>query len=152
MKKIFLILPFVAINAASAVSMCVPKVAGYSASAVAAGSAVGNRGQFVFGTNCISGTGVCKMTLIRGETHCSAFGDISASNWENFGQYCWVRFTHVRTPNGYLATQVGGWIRLLYDSYNACASSCASNAVNAIVNNSVLRRTLFATPENRGGL
>ncbi len=148
MKKIFLILPLLIIGTANAASMCVPKVAeSQSYSYLPSIEETNNRGYFAMGTSCVSGTTMCRDTLIRGESHCSAASILPADNFETYGKYCYCRLTHARAPNGYLANRSGGWVfRSAYSWEGRCTEYCAVNCANYFRTWTAMRRAMLATP------
>ncbi len=147
MKKIFLILPFLLIGAVHAASMCVPGTASdQSYSAIPSKQESNNRGYFAVGTSCVSGTTMCKSTLVRGESHCSTVAILPSSKFETCANYCWCRLTHIRAPNGYLAPWDGDWVFsqiYTYGGNNYCASYCASGCASGFLSKPPFRRALF---------
>ncbi len=149
MKKILFIFPLLLITGtAHAISMCVPSIkASQDFSNIPSADEDGNRGYFAMGTNCTSGTVVCKKTLLRGEAHCSASTIVPSDNFETKGMYCYCRLTDVMAPNGYLAPHAGGWV--LHDStgtVSSCITTCSSLCGKYARSNLGFRKALFITP------
>ncbi len=146
MKKIFLILPFLLIGTAHAASMCVPTIASnQSVSYIASVDGNNNRGYFAVGTSCVSGTTMCKSTLVRGEGHCSVASILPSDRLETNGPYCYCRLTHVRAPNGYVAIREGGWV--FYKTYSGsseCVWGCTQHCAADFRSKMEFRRTLLS--------
>ncbi len=141
MKKIFLILPFLLIGTAHAASMCVPNMK--SATTYTHMTAEENsRGIFVNGTSC-SGD-FCQNTAFKGEGACSIAPMLPANNFGTTGPYCYCRITHIRAPNGYLASYNGAWVFLGKVASAFDAPSCRYGcAYFCMTNSKILRNAMY---------
>ncbi len=86
-----------------------------------------NRSYVAYGTGCkITSNGpVCDDTLLSLECHCGASGTIPADNWEDFGQFCWIRIIGVKTAAyGTVFSDNSGW-GILHD-YALVADNCTT--------------------------
>ncbi len=141
MKKIILCVLLCAITHPTfAASMCMPYIRGggvISDTSAIDGQITNNRGYFVAGSNCITGTMMCKHIYIRGEAHCSTSPVYPADNWEEYGNYCFCRITGVRALNGYLAPFPGTWVWNWQYTYGGdyCAKNCAGTCTNLAMGN-----------------